>query len=58
METLVAEETVLVKTVKAADVEPAGTTTFAGGEAMAALLLESVTTAPPDGAGPLSITVA
>jgi len=36
---------------------PAATVTFAGTVATAVLLLDSVTTAPPDGAGPLNVTV-
>ena len=36
---------------------PDGTVTVAGTEATDASLLASVTTAPPDGAGPLSVTV-
>src|SRR5437762_13932470 len=43
-------------TVKVAVVLPAGTVTVEGTLA-AALLLESVTCAPPAGAGPLSVTV-
>ena len=49
--------TAVVVIVKAADVAPAGTVTVVGGEARAALLLVSITTAPPAGAGPLSVTV-
>lgn len=47
----------LVLTVKVVLVLPAGTVTLAGTPA-AALLLESVTSAPAVGAGPLSVTVA
>lgn len=45
-----------VLTVKVALVLPAGMVTLEGTLA-AALLLESMTCAPPDGAGPLSVTV-
>ena len=48
--------TVLVLIVKAALVVPAGTATLEGTLA-APLLLESITCAPPAGAGPLSVTV-
>src|SRR5437763_16211585 len=47
----------LVLTVKVVLVLPAGTVTL-GGTLAAALLLESVTSAPAVGAGPLSVTVA
>jgi hypothetical protein len=46
----------VVATVKLAVVPPAGTVTLAGTVA-AALLLDSVTAAPPDGAGALNVTV-
>jgi hypothetical protein len=46
-----------VFTVKVALALPAGTVTLAGTLAAAALLLESVTCAPPAGAGPLRVTV-
>ena len=48
--------TIDVFTVKVALLLPAGTVTLEGTLA-AALLLESVTCAPPAGAGPLSVTV-
>lgn len=44
-------------TVKVAVVAPAGTVTLEGTLAAAVLLLESVTCAPPAGAGPLNVTV-
>jgi hypothetical protein len=46
-----------VLTVKVVLVAPAGTVTLAGTVAAAVLLLESVTCAPPAGAGPFSVTV-
>jgi hypothetical protein len=48
--------TIDVFTVKVAVVAPAGTVTL-GGTRAASLLLESVTIAPPAGAGPLRVTV-
>ena len=47
----------LVLTVKVAEVALAGTVTLAGTCAAALLLLDSVTTAPPVGAGMFSVTV-
>ena len=46
-----------VRTVKVALMAPAGTVTLEGTLATAVLLLESVTWAPPAGAGPLKVTV-
>ena len=57
MVTEVFATTELVVTVKAAVVAFAATVTLAGTWAAAVLLLDSVTTAPPDGAGPLRVTV-
>lgn len=48
--------TALVETVNVAVVEPAGTVSVAG--TVAGLMAESWTTAPADGAGALSVTVA
>ena len=49
--------TELVLTVNVAVVDPAATVTFEGTVAAAVLLLVSVTTAPPVGAAPFSVTV-
>ena len=46
-----------VLTVKVAEVKPAGTSTLAGAVATAGLLLDSITVAPPDGAGAPNTTV-
>ena len=46
-----------VATEKVAPVELAATVTLCGTWAMPGLLLERLTTAPPAGAGPLSVTV-
>src|SRR6266576_2651649 len=56
MVTVVDEATALVLTTNVALVAPAPTVTLAGTLA-APLLLESVTCAPPAGAGPLNVTV-
>ena len=56
MVTAVDADTELVVIVKLALVAPAGTVTLAG-VAAAVLLSESATTAPPDGAAPVSVTV-
>jgi hypothetical protein len=57
MLTVVDAATALVLTVNVALVAPAATVTLDGTLAAVVLLLESVTTAPPDGAAPLSVTV-
>ena len=46
-----------VAIVKVTVVAPAATVTLAGTCAAAVLLLVRVTTAPPDGAGPVKVTV-
>ena len=55
--TRVWNDTSLVEAVNVALVEPAGTVTLVGTVATAVLLLDSVTTVPPDGAGLLNVTV-
>jgi hypothetical protein len=57
MVTLVFEDGLLVLTVNVALVLPAGTVTLAGKVATLMLLLESVTTPPPEGAWPERVTV-
>ena len=57
MVTAVEAATALVPTGKVALVAPAGTVTLPATVATAELLLDSVTCAPPPGAGPLSVTV-
>ena len=57
MLTVVVVTTELVVTANVVDVLPAGTVTLGGTWAAAALLLERVTVAPPDGAAPLRVTV-
>ena len=54
---MVDAETALVLTVNVALVAPAATVTMEGTVATDVSLLESATCAPPDGAGPLSVTV-
>src|SRR3981189_2172475 len=57
MLTVVEAATALVLTVNVAVVAPAATVTLDGTLAAVVLLLESVTTAPPEGAAPLNVTV-
>src|SRR3954466_13884598 len=57
MATIVFAETEKVVTVNVAVLAPAATVTLGGTEAMPAFALESVTTAPPDGAIPVNVTV-
>ena len=57
MATVVEEATALVLTVNVALVAPAATVTVDGTLATVVLLLESVTSAPPDGAAPLRVTI-
>jgi hypothetical protein len=57
MVSVVFEATELVVTVKVAVVALAATVTVGGTCAAALLPLDRVTTAPPAGAGPLSVTV-
>ena len=47
----------LVVIVNVAVVAPAATVTLAGTRAVVVLLLDRVTAAPPDGAGPFNVTV-
>lgn len=53
----VSADTELVVTINVAEVVFAATVTLAGTCAATVLLLESVTTVPPFGAGPFSVTV-
>jgi hypothetical protein len=57
MVTVVSPETALVVMVNEAVVAPAATVTLAGTCTADVLLLDSATTAPEAGAGPLSVTV-
>jgi hypothetical protein len=58
MVTAVAALPLVVVTVKSAELAPSGTVTVAGTAASAAFELFSVTTVPPAGARPVSVTVA
>ena len=55
--TEVLDELADVVTMKVAELLPGGTVTLAGTLATEGLLLDSATTVPPAGAGPLSATV-
>src|SRR4029077_1657336 len=57
MLTVVEAATPLVLTVNVALVAPAATVTLDGTLAAVVLLVERVTSAPPDGAAPLNVTV-
>ena len=57
MVTAVVDDTLCVFTVNVALLAPAATVTLDGTLATEVLLLDSVTVVPPDGAGPLSVTV-
>src|SRR5258707_14458533 len=57
MTTVVDEATEPVLTANVALVAPAAIVTLEGTLAAVVLLLESITCAPPDGAGPLNVTV-
>src|SRR5262245_25087606 len=57
MATTIVDATVDVVTVNVLEVEPAVTVTLAGTPATVEFALERVTTAPPVGAGPVSVTV-
>jgi hypothetical protein len=57
MVTVVEAATTLVLTVNDALVAPAATVTLDGTLAAVVLLLESMTCAPPEGAGPLNVTM-